>query len=171
MIFKATLCKSWKSVVKSTVMERERAEIVATMIMYKNLCVFKKLDIVQSGFIWWYVARINTQLLYKVKVMFKMLVTNNEKCGYICGCDAKQDICHILFNCTRNDMVRDELYNKMVDEMPEALKMDFEGMSNEAKVTLLYNCYGSFIREWMTLYKTTVNFMYSLCKLWYQSLE
>ena len=152
-------------------MERESAEIVATMIMYKNLNVFKKSDIVQSGFIWWYVARKSTQLLYKVKVMFKMLVTNNEKCGYICSCNTKPDIGHILFECAHNYLVRNELYNKMLSEMPVTLKMAFEGMSSEAKVTLLYNCYGSFIREWMTLYKTTVNFMYSLCKLWYQSLE
>ena len=151
-------------------MKREGAEIVASMLTYKNLNVFKQTDIVRNGFTWWHVAKKNTRLLYKVKVMIKMLVTNNEKCGYICNCNVMPDVSHILFDCTHNNLLRDELYKKMTDEMPVALKMAFQDMNCESKITLLFNCYGDYVTEWTTLYKATVNFIYGLCKFWYESL-
>ncbi len=38
-------------------------------------------------------------VLWKIKVMWKLLVTNNIKSGYDCGCVSAPNVGHILFEC------------------------------------------------------------------------
>jgi len=172
MIMNCQKCDNWKKVIKERVYQKEEHELKATSIMYKSLTKFRKAEIsIKSGFIWWTVAKRNVKLLYKVKVVMRTLVTNNEKCGYSCSCEERPDVGHILFSCTKNSTTRDLWYQKLMSNMPEALNTDFENLENEEKIGQLYSCFGGCVAEWQVLYESALNFMYHSIKSWYIALS
>ncbi len=70
----------WKRMVKGCTKEKEGREWIATSIMYKNIDIFKEIEInLENGWGWWKIAKWDCGILWKVKVMFKLIVTNNIK--------------------------------------------------------------------------------------------
>ncbi len=85
--------------VKGCAKEKEEREWKATSMMYKDIAIFKEVGInLENGWGWWKIAKWDCGILSKVKVMFKLVITNNLKCGYICDCEAGA-VGHILFQC------------------------------------------------------------------------
>ena len=76
--------------------------------VYESVHDFRNMDNeIEFGFKWWLIGKWMTQWLYKIKVISKFIVTNNEKCGYRpnCGCNEKQNMAHIIlkWNKTKAD--------------------------------------------------------------------
>ncbi len=67
---------------------------------------------------WWEVAKWNCSFLWKIKVMWKLLVTNNIKSGYNCDCVSAPTVGHIMFECPIVDTIRKEPWQNVVREMP-----------------------------------------------------
>ncbi len=89
----------WKRMVKGCAKEKEGREWITTSMMYKNIDIFKEVEInFQNCWGWWKIDKWDCGILWKVKVMFKLIITNNIKCGYICDCEALT-VVHILFQC------------------------------------------------------------------------
>jgi hypothetical protein len=172
MIIDCKMCNEWKKVVKERLYQKEEYEMKATVIMYRSLNSFQKIECsIKNGFIWWEVAKKNVNILYKVKVIMRTLVTNNEKCGYRCNCEEVPDISHILFRCSKNVNTRELWYQKLSEDMPEALMVDFNNLDDEEKMALMYACYRGFVNEWQKLYVSTLNFLYQSIKSWYNALN
>ncbi len=75
--------------VKGCAKEKEGQEWIATSMMYKNIDIFKEVEInLENDWGWWKIAKWDCGIYWKVKVMFKLVITNNIKCGYICDCEA-----------------------------------------------------------------------------------
>ncbi len=59
------------------------------------------------------VAKWDCSLLWKIKVMWKLLVTNNIKCEYNCDCVSAPNVGHILFECPIVDTIRKDWKNQI----------------------------------------------------------
>ncbi len=86
----------WKIMVNGCDKEKEGREWIATSMMYKTLQLTK-----------W-----DCGILWKVKVMFKLIITNNIKCGSICDCEA-HTVEHILFQCKNVKQICRILWQKV----------------------------------------------------------
>ncbi len=60
----------------------------------------------KTGCTWWEVAKCS--LLWKIKVMWKLLVINNTKSGYNCDRVSAPNVGRILFECSIVDTIRKE---------------------------------------------------------------
>ncbi len=77
----------WKKIVNDKVKDKENKEWTASNLLYRGLNDFKSTGInLKTGCPCWEVAKWDCSLLWKIKVMWKLLVTNNIKIGYNCDC-------------------------------------------------------------------------------------
>ncbi len=80
----------WKRMVNSCVKQKERRKWIATSMIYKTL---------ENGWGRWKIAKWDCEILLKVRVMFKLIITSNIKCGYMRNYEADAQVEHILFQC------------------------------------------------------------------------
>ncbi len=103
--------------VKGCAKQKDGQEWIATSMMYKNIDIFKEVEInLENGWGWWKIARCDCGILWKVKVMFKLIITN-IKCGYICDCET-HTVEHILFQCKNVKNILRILWQKVIEKMP-----------------------------------------------------
>ncbi len=77
----------WKKIVNDKVEDKEYKEWTATSLLYRRLKDFKSTSInLKTGCPWLEGANRNCSLLWKINVMWKLLVTNKIKSGYMCNC-------------------------------------------------------------------------------------
>ena len=164
--------REWNKSVNINSKRVENNEWTATVLMYKSLQDFRKMDIdVESGFKWWMIGKWMPQWLYKIKVVFKFIVTNNEKCGYNCGCIEKQDMAHIIFKCNKTKDNGKRYWDRVIEKMPNGLANDVNVMTDEEKVIFIYSCLNGVIeKEWYDLYESLIQYVYNMIKTWYESL-
>ena len=164
----------WKKLVKEQIKKKENAEWQATVLMYKSLKTFTTVGInFDSGFIYWKIARKKPMYLYKIKVMLKALITNNEKCGFLCKCGDENigSLEHILFKCVNMQNSRILKLNDVMREMPSAMKNEFINMNDVQKLGFIYSCCnGGNVDEWMSIIVNIVDFTYLMIKSYYESI-
>ncbi len=98
----------------------------------------------KTGCPWWEVAKWDCSLLWKIKVMSKLLVTNNIKRGYNCDSVSALNVGHILFECPIVDTIRKEQWQNIVSEMPMGMTNSVNTMAVNEKVIYIYTC----LMEW-----------------------
>jgi hypothetical protein len=159
-------------IVNRRINEREQHEWIATTFMYETIDMFKICNIQpNTGFKWWLVAKRDPLILYRVKVMLKALVTNNTKCGFICGCNEAPTIEHILFVCKKLENIRKTFWNEMIVTMPLPSRTNFVNCDNTTKLNLIYNVlYLDIVPDNIAIFRKICNFAYTLIKTWYNTL-
>ena len=81
----------------------------------------------------------------------------NSKICKFCGVQESTE--HILFECARSE-IREELWDKLVKEMPVALKEECQ--SND-RTSLILSCFNNtYIREWQDIYHGIVDFVHGI---------
>ncbi len=100
--------------------------------------------------------------------MFKLIITNNLKCGYICDCEA-HTVEHILFQCKNVKNIRRILWQKVIEKMPIPMIEEFNSRTTSGKVIYIYSCLP--IIEWLEICKALVEFVCFTSKYWYESLN
>ena len=167
----STIC--YKAKVKDQVVKREHKSWVATSLLYKHLQEFKATDITLiTGYRWWKVAKWQSDVLYKVKAMLKLIVTNYEKIGFKCDCNCKITVAHILFVCPIVTDVRRVCWICCENEMPSTMKAQIQSMNVDDKIRFIYNCLQcSPIYEWKNVYVTVLNFVYFVSKEWHKNIK
>ncbi len=76
----------WKKV-NDQVNDKENKEWTATSVLHRELNDFKSTGInLKKGCPWWKVTRLDFSCVRKIKVIWKLLMTNNIKSGYNCDC-------------------------------------------------------------------------------------
>ena len=164
--------QEWVQRFKENIKRNEENCWTATLYMYRSLENFRQCEInINSGFKWWYVAKLNPSLLYKIKVMYKVLVINNERCGFQCNCSEASTILHILFDCEIVKNTRQRLWKDMIMSMLNPFKEIFEASSKTKQLELIYNAlYLEIRQEYMVIFKAICNFVYLQVKSWYSNV-
>ncbi len=92
--------------------------------------------------------------------MWKLLVTNNIKCGYKYDCVSAPNVGHILFECPIVDTIRKEQWQNVVREMPLRMTNSVNTMVVNEKAIYIYTCFNRVaIKEWINIYKAVIEFM------------
>ncbi len=78
-------------------------------------------------------------ILWKIKVKFKLIITNKIKCGYICDCEV-HTVEHILFQCKNVKNIRRMLWQKVIEKMPIPMIEEFNCRTTREKVIYIYSC-------------------------------
>ncbi len=111
-------------------------------------------------------------LLWNIKVIWKLLVTNIIKSGYNCDCVSAPNVGHIPFECPIVDTIRKEQWQIVVREMPMGMTNSVNTMAVNDKVIYIYTCFnGVAIKEWINIYKAVIEFIQVISKLWYEIIE
>ena len=96
----------YKKLTNSNMWDIEKHQWRATTLLYIEAEIFLNCGIgLENGYKFWKVAKWDVSVLHKVKYMFKLLVTNKEKCGFNCNCNEKPTTVHRLFECPVVDPV------------------------------------------------------------------
>ena len=70
---------------------------------------------------------------------------------------------HIILDCTSLQSYRHPLWNSVISNMNEVLKLDMMSRSNKDKIGLMLSCYKeTYAVELNNLYKSTANFIYTM---------
>ncbi len=124
----------WKKIVNGKVKDKENKKWTAPRLLYRGLNDFKFTGInLKTGCPWWEVAKWDCSLLLKIKVMWKLLVTNNIKSGYKCHCVPALSVGHILFECPIVDTIRKEQWQNIVRQMPMGMTNSVNTMAMNEK--------------------------------------
>ena len=163
----------YKNISASKLSTKESSEWVATTLLYRSLVTFRECHItIDTGYKWWKIAKLNNTVLYKVKTMFRLLVTNNDKCGYKCKCNSQMTVEHIVFDCNVVNDVRKIYLDRVIDVMPKGMKENFICMSSKEKVKFIYSCLNcNVIFEWLDIYINIIDMVYMISKAWYSKLN
>ncbi len=106
--------------------------------MYKNIDIFKEVEInFENVWGWCKIAKWDCGILWKVKVMFKLIITNNITCGYICDCEA-YTVEHILFQCKNVKNIHRILWQKVIEKMPILMIEKFNSRTTREKVIYIF---------------------------------
>ncbi len=66
----------WERMLKGCAKEKEEREWISTNMMYKNIDIFKEVEInLPNGWCWWKIVKWDCGILWKVKGMFKLIIT------------------------------------------------------------------------------------------------
>ena len=162
----------WKKLVKDQANKKESDEWIATKLLYRSLSVFDSTGIdCKNGFKWWKLCKWYPMVLYKVKVMLRLVLTNNVKCGYICSCNEEPNAVHILFECQKNMEVREERWEIVKRKMPTGMRNSVQSMTDIEKFKFIYSGFNdSFCKEWTDIEIEIVDFIYQAAKTWYSPI-
>ncbi len=96
-------------------MDKENKEWTATSLMYRGLNDFKSNGInLKTVCPCWVVAKWDCSHLWKIKVMRKLLVTDNINSGYNCDCAPAPHVGCILFECPIIETIKKEQWQNVV---------------------------------------------------------
>ncbi len=108
-------------------------------------------------------------MVYQISESFKLIITNNIKCGYICDCET-HTVEHLLFQCKSVKNIGRILWQKVIDKMPIPMIEEFNSRITREKVIYnIYSCsHGEPVREWLEIYRALVEFVCFTNKYWYE---
>ncbi len=128
-----------KKIVNDKEKDKENKEWTASSLLYIGLNDFKSTRYKFKDR--WEVTKWNCSLLWKIKVMGKLLVTLNIKNGYNCDCVSARNVGHILFECPIEDTIRKEQWQNVVREMPMGMTNSVNTTAVNEKIIYIYTCF------------------------------
>ncbi len=133
-------------------MNKENQEWTATSLLYRGLNDFKSTGTnLKTGCPWWVVAKWDYSLLWIIKVMWKLVVTNDIKSVYNCDSVWASNVGHILFGCPIIETIRKKQGQNVVREMPIGMTESVNCQWKSNKYLYMFN--GVAINEWINIYK------------------
>ena len=164
-----------KAYIKDFIKNREQNRWKATCLMFSSLSLFRKATSNISLNCWWYYVKNKPAMFKRVSALVAVLMgsqptglTHNfggKECG-LCKVKCKEDAIHVMFECSRLEVVRMRGWSRIEEVMPPAMKLSVEAMSNSEKTILILSGYGNrYIKEWEHLYENTAVFVYELYSL------
>ncbi len=65
----------------------------------------------------WKIAKWDCEILWKVRVMFKLIITSNIKCGYMRNYKADAHVEHILFECPSVENIHRIVFKYLLSQL------------------------------------------------------
>jgi hypothetical protein len=165
----------FKSLVKERVTQYEQNQFLITCMLYKSIPLFQSCIDHISIWPWWVFANRFPELMYKVRVLYRLLVSqsclksdtacyNKSKttCN-LCHQNVPESAHHLFFDCDRFDNTRQYAWQSVLQNSPAALRQEFNKMSSKDKTTFIgsgFMC--NFVPEWDELYIASIHFCYAL---------
>ena len=155
----------WKKMVKERVLSQDIKSVKVTSKLYKSLELVNN-DIWNSRTMlaWWFYAKCCPWDVKKCRVIVRLLLNcyrlGKQRC-ILCMDGNKNDVRHILFQCTSLMVKRSLLWANVISECPKQLGIEIENMDAEYRCKFILcalNC--EFVAEWLQVYKSLMNFVY-----------
>ncbi len=80
---------------------------------------------------WW---KWDCEILWEVKVMFELIITNNIQCGYICDCETVTKVKHIWFQCPNVENICRILLHDVMRKNPGPMIDEFNNRTARKKI-------------------------------------
>ena len=169
---------AWKKTVKQKIWNIQNQKLSIICTLNKTLYLFSTPIESNSMLAWWHFVQLKPSALFKCRIIMRLLLDchnlkscmvrhkgneiSNDLCEQ-CSLGTAENIQHILFECTRNDVQRKKLWFSVLNACPKALANDIERMDVKQKTAFLLTGLGNnFVKEWMYIYDQILDFVYSL---------
>jgi hypothetical protein len=165
----------FKSLIQNISSELETDSFQITCHVYKSLKLFKECISTIEMWSWWIFASKFPQHGNKVRLMCRLLMDRHclkevtcyydkstAKCLH-CTENAVESVCHMLFKCSAFNMLRNTLWEKVLEQAPQAMQEELGSMNDHEKTVFIFsglNC--KFTVEWEELYVSLINFCYKI---------
>ena len=162
----------WNRKVKLKTTAKEEKEWMATKFVYKSMDVFKLINVTPNkSWPWWRVARWDCTLLKKIKQMWRLLFTRNEKSGLNCTCPETPSIEHILFECEIGRETRQREWCKIKQALPQPMVECIQQMNQRQVIIFIYSGFNdSLIKEWLPGYRCIAEAITTISSEWYDKV-
>ena len=166
---------SFKSIAKDTVDKCECTRFRISCMLYKSLSLFAKCVQTITMWPWWIFADHFPEHLYKVRHMYRLLVsqgcirshvamyTKSSPVCILCPQNSPETTEHFLFDCDHFDRIRGELWQSVHRVLPAAMQEELHNMSSLQKAEFLLSGFGcQFVPEWSDVYIQVCKFCYTM---------
>ena len=164
--------------VKNRIFEYENRCFRATVLMYKDLKIFKACITSIKEWAWWsFCKQAHVIVQKKARTVARLLqgescllvdsnkITKNGVICRLCSSGQPEDLAHLLFDCELFQELRNTLWTNVQSEAPFAMLTDTGLMSPwQRTVFLMSGLGGVFIPEWANLYDVVLEFIYRMYK-------
>ena len=104
---------------------------------------------------------LSGQALYNMSQQFNLKY--NVSVCILCDKYEKNDIEHLLFECTRFDTKRRILWTEVLNVLPKSMACFVNRCSSREKVIFFFSCLNhSLVLEWMDVYRHFSQFVYQM---------
>ena len=165
----------WKRLVTSRIRERENKSWSVFNRMYKSIQILRCILPTIKQLPWWQYVQANPCEMTKCRSVIRLLFdchslksclfrykcadVANPYCEY-CDYRAVEDPHHVLFVCTENLEMRNRLWQEIRCTLPDAMGNEVDEMSIPNKLLFLLGGLGSYIPEWIDIYKSCVQYVH-----------
>ena len=168
----------WKNMVKERVWDKELTKVSVVCALNKTLSLLSITRITNCMLSWWQYVQLCPTDMYKCKAVARLLLdchklktcrfrykeegVHNAICEH-CTSSKPEAVSHVLFECTENEVMRERLWNIVIQQCPGSLAVEMNSMDNISKTAfVLTGLNNSFIREWIEIYKHLLDFIYTV---------
>ena len=166
---------TFKKIAMQVISTHDHKRFIVSSMVYRGLTLYN--DIIQDVkmWAWWRYLHTVPQCNKKVRVLARMLyhqhclgevVSMYDKSSPICQlCDDNviESVEHCLFNCSQFQRLRINLWNKVLQVAPPAMRNELMHMDSKKKTTFILSGFqGEFIPEWGELYDVALQFCYAI---------
>ena len=118
--------------------------------------------------IWWKFVQNNPKYINKASAIVtllcgaqpKQLQRNLISCKFeclLCKSRVKDDVYHVVIDCTKTTQARDIFWSRIYDNMPLAMRMNLQEMRKKQVVDFILSGLGErYLREWDDIYVNIV---------------
>ncbi len=167
--------REFKSLARKRIADYEIECFKITCLLYRSLDLYRNCISKIEMWPWWIFAHHNPEYTYKVRVLYRMIVSQSclrsdiymfENTSSICIlCDSMCDETpqHMLFECSRFEVERGEVWFNTLQKLPPALAYGIDNMNSKQKTEFIckgFNC--RYIPEWDMIYKFIIDYVYYL---------
>ena len=170
--------RQFKRHVKNTIFAYENRRFKATMLLYKDLKIFKACVTSITEWAWWtFCNRPHVKMQTKARVVARLLqgescllvdcnkITKNGVICRLCSSGEPEDLAHLLFVCEFFQGLHNTLWNNVISEAPFAMLAELGLMSPWQRTRFFMSGLGdSFIPEWENLYDAVLEFIFTMYK-------
>ena len=165
----------FKMYVKNVVSARDFNKWRINSTLFKSL-VHVTLDKPSHNMLGWITFLDKHPLMYKECKCAINLLLNTYRCGSkmctLCTVISSDSIEHILFECSSGEVIRNELWRKVLNSCPNAMARELNKMSCISKVSFILNAFNCiYINEWSSLYMDMCNFIFIMYSNYYRKAK
>ena len=142
-------------------------------MLYKSLTLYRSCITKIEMWPWWVFAHYNPEYTLKVRVLYRMIVSQSclrtdvymfDKSSSLCIlCDlaCEETAHHMLFECPKFHVKRTEIWHNALQKLPQAFAAEINNMNCKKKTEFICRAFNSrYIPEWNMIYKFLLDFIY-----------
>jgi len=169
-------CKPFKKRIKQIVTNKDLQRWKITSKLYKSMEMVSINNRSRYNFLGWIylmhtVVKCSHYCRYIIRLLLNTYRLGRKFCS-LCDDFRMDSIEHILFECNNEAIVREQMWNDVLQQCPGNLANELNAMSALCRTKFKLNAfYCPYVAEWQELYISVAKFIYTIYIMYYSSVQ